>query len=282
MSELPVAPEAAPVVAELHRDAWTRYRTKLGKTLLDRRRFWADPKRELVGFNELRGGEITSRRRFWRLFRKRGVPPHLAVWEALGLSDGPIPELEDQEAFRAYWTDAVLQEIAARWSTSRLTQQCAAEPVKTAIGKMEDAGPDFADTIITTARDPNAKDSDRIKAAKIGLEVLGIKIDPKARPPEVSPFLLTGNESPEQLEQMLLQIAQKEPDANRARLLSENIIRILEAKMPDVWGKRLRVENSGHVGLGMILAEMDAKRATAITAEPVREALPAATEADDE
>lgn len=261
MSELPVV---SPATAD-QRDSFDRYRSYLGKlrTLVDRRAFWVSADRELVAYENLRKGERRARRTFWRLLQ-RGMKPVDALWEAAGLCDGPIPELhKTEDEFRAVWTESAIHEAAERWKLSRLTQRCAAAPVRTAVTKLEEAGPDFADTLIEIARNKQAKDSDRRAASRDGLLLLGVKLqEPSA--PEASPFLLTGNETTKELEILLLRVAQKEPDTNRARLMTETIHRLLEAKDPQKWGKKLTVESNGGAGLAAILLEMDARRDAAL------------------
>lgn len=262
MAELPVPAELdAPPRTDEH----SRYRTFLGKkhTLQDRRRFWAAPERELVAYDEMRKGEQRARRRFWRLVQ-RGMDPVEALQESIGLIDGPIPEFQTKKQFNAYWTPERLKETADRWKTSRLTQRCAAAPVTTAITMLEDAAPEMAAVLIQTARDPKSKPNDKRQSARDALVLAGAKIDRSVPEKASSPIVLTGNETPEQLEAMLLRVAQAEPDPNRARLMSETIRALLKVKMPEKWGDKLEVKNTGVIGLAGILVDMDARRDAAI------------------
>ncbi len=263
MDEL--APAAAPAAPVDRRDAWTKFRSYLGtiRTLVDRRAFWAREEREIVGYQGLRRGEISARRTFWRLLR-RGVDPVAALREALGLNVGPIPELHTLEQFDEIWTDREVRTIAARWAASARTQRCAAPPVTGAISMLEDTAPEMAAVLITTARNPAVKDADRRQAARDALILAGVKVDPSKPTFTPNPIVITGKETVEELEILLIRVPQEFKDTNQARLITEAILNTLAAKDPKKWGKRLTVENTGSIGLGAILVQMDERREAAI------------------
>lgn len=271
MDELVPATVAEPPAEA--RDAWTKYRGYLGKlhTLVDRRAFWAREEREVVGYQGLRRGEISARRAYWRLLR-RGVDPVAALREALGLLAGPIPELHSQEQFDAIWTDRQVRVIAATWAASPLTMRCAAPPVTSAISMLEDTAAEAAATLIQTHRRTDVKDSDRRQAARDHLLLVGAKVDPSAPRPEPCPIEITGKETIEELEILLMRAPFLIKDTNQARLIQEGILNKLAAEAPKKWGKRLTVENTGSIGLGAILLQMDERREAAIAEHQAKQA----------
>lgn len=103
-------------------DRWEKYRRRLGAawkgqpgTLCDRRDWWASEEREqLVPWQDRSRAEKRARARFARLVKE--LAPHVAAAEALGVHDGPIPELHTREEFARRWSRERLESIAARWS----------------------------------------------------------------------------------------------------------------------------------------------------------------------
>lgn len=152
-----------------------RYLRKIGKkqTPADRRRLWASEHREFVAWEQLSKGERRRRRQFARLIAQRKTPTE-AIRIALGVDEGPVPEVEDQESFDKYWTNDLLAELSNQWLRSPYFRNYAKTQVRAAHNRMGAAAELAVDTLVEACTDPTASKAARVKAAQIILGGVGI------------------------------------------------------------------------------------------------------------
>lgn len=143
------------------------------KTAQDRRRLWAREDREFRDWERLSKGERKSRDRFARLIA-RGFDPVLAIRDALQLAAGFIPAYETLEAFEDFWSTDQLADIANRWLRSAYFRRFSKAEIHAAQVSMAAAAPTLAKTIVDIATDETAPKAARVKAATVGLSLVGL------------------------------------------------------------------------------------------------------------
>lgn len=250
----------------------------------DLRPWWAHEDREIS--DVISRGEKRARRCFWRRITATKKPdPIAALRLALGLHYGPLLDLQTQEAFDAYWTDALLREVAERWAVSRRTARCASASVIQARHHLEADAVMYARTLREIAMDPSQPAAARVRASVEGLAIAGVSAIAVDEIPQAigSSIRITGQESVEQLEALLPQIAQLVPDLNRARLMTEYVFKRLAVLDPERHGTKVQHQMSGNLGVvAATLAEVRERKAAALAGEPVLRVLAEIPDAEDE
>lgn len=228
-------------------DPYAHFRHHLGaqKKLQDRRVFWANPDREDVSTSQLSGGERKARKMFWHQLGL-GQEPVDAVSYALCLHAGPIPGLQTDEEFKAYWNPQRLGSIAARWKKSRHQAMYARVKVDTAQHKLVTRLPDLADKLLAIVDNPEASHKDVIAAVRAIAERLPKTTwdEPEQRRPIRLPEFIAANAG--ELENEFLRIAATEKDPTRAKNLMDAIKYLLSKNMPEKYGEKIDV-NMNHV-----------------------------------
>jgi hypothetical protein len=139
----------------------------------DRRRLWAREDREYKGWENLSRGERKRRDKFARLIAN-GADPVEAIRATLELKFGHIPEVETPESFEETWATDVLAEIANRWMRSPYFRRFTQEAIRAGQSNLAASSGLLTKTIIDIATDEKASKAVRVKAAAVGLSLVGL------------------------------------------------------------------------------------------------------------
>src|ERR1043166_6256410 len=147
-------PEVVP------QDSWTKFRVWMGreKKLMDRRSWWAAACREDVPFESMSKGEQKARRRFCEAIHNGALPAD-AVFVALCLGVGPIPELETRQQFSARWNRPALEKLGDRWAKSPHRPEWQLTKIRKAKLKLIDKLSTISDKLIKIIEDPESPQS---------------------------------------------------------------------------------------------------------------------------
>lgn len=250
-------------------DAWVSYRYQgIGR---DRRVFWAAEHRDDVSYDELSKGEKRVRGKFWGLLHPGDgfdpVEPTVAVFRALGLDIGPIPELESRDEFNEYWSPRRLQAIADRWIGHPSTRPWAPFEGKGIVRRSEEEltrnAMRVAQRLVEEAFDVENKASDRIKAQLALLKIAGVGRMKKA--PTSAPIKLPADfkENHAAIVPKLFEQCAQDPDVNRGRLRQDGLKWVLAKAMPEVYGDKLDINVQSTFNVVNVLADVKVRRAKA-------------------
>jgi hypothetical protein len=236
-------------------DAWKRYRARAGYG--DRRPWWASEDRELCAYAELSKGEQRARGLFHALTHPAAqaepLEPEKALRQALGLDAGPIPDVQTQEAFDAYWSPDHVKSVAARWLASRLTRAYVPAEAHRARRRIEAAAPGAARVLIEIAHNPDVPAAARVRACTSILDRCK-SMPAELGAAEMHELAKALPDDVKALERELAEIPTREKDLNRARLMIEVVRFRLKALAPEIYGDQLHLAVSHAPDLGQALA----------------------------
>lgn len=186
--------------------------------LRDFRVVWSGEGRDPNFVHRMTGGERRARRKYFaRLAQKRHTADKAAaVAYALGLHYGPIPELQTEAEFTAYWTRERLTAIAKRWDLEPVGASFAAAKMREARECYLREAPQIADELTRIGKDKNVPWTARVNAllgaARMASEACPTTVEDLGLPPLIA-------ENWNEILALLPQIAARIPNEKRAEMI---------------------------------------------------------------
>lgn len=223
---VPAAQSPDPLIGpEPIRDPLRRFRySPVGggvATTEDCRVRWTTDTRDLTR-RSMSGGERGARKRFWARLQDARYPrdPVSALVFALGLYLGPIPELQTQEQFAAYWTRERIETIAKRWLITPMTPNYAPAMMREARENLIAAAAEMTTSLVADAKNPDVPWTARIQAKGIVIREASASAPTTIQDLGLPPFI---PENADLIRQALPTLAARIPDVARAKLIIDGI-----------------------------------------------------------